>query len=395
MKKKFLIHIGSLGAGGAEKSLVSFLNTLPEELYEIDLMLLNEGGLFRNLVPKHINVIAPPFPYKCLGISPTNWRFYIKQNPKYLLKKIYSLFKLKREKGATGQILWPIWKNDIKINTQEYDVAMSYIEGLPNYYVIDKVKAKRKILWIHNEYTKLGYNKDFDKSYFDKADAIITISELCKNDLVNNFPEIKDKFQILENITNPLMIRTMAEETINDQLFDSNEQAFKILSIGRLTPQKNYPLAIDAAKILKKRGIKFKWYVLGTGPLKKELEERIVQHSLQNEFILLGLRSNPYPYMKQCDIITQSSLFEGKSIAIDEAKILNKPIVATNYKTVYDVITDGKNGLISEMSPADFANHIEELYNNSQLREQLKTNLEKENINNTGEIAKYIELING
>ena len=179
MKLNILLHIGGLGAGGAEKSLVSFLDTLPKERYNVDLMLLNNGGLFRNMIPGYINIIEPPFPYNCLGISPTNWRFYIKHNPKYLIKKIYSLFKLKKGYLPTGQILWPLWSDEIKTNVKEYDVAMSYIEGLPNYYIIDKVKAKRKILWIHNEYTKLGYNKEIDKDYFEKADAVVTISDIC------------------------------------------------------------------------------------------------------------------------------------------------------------------------------------------------------------------------
>lgn len=393
MKLNILLHIGGLGAGGAEKSLVSFLDTLPKERYNVDLMLLNNGGLFRNMIPGYINIIEPPFPYNCLGISPTNWRFYIKHNPKYLIKKIYSLFKLKKGYLPTGQILWPLWSDEIKTNVKEYDVAMSYIEGLPNYYIIDKVKARRKILWIHNEYTKLGYNKEIDKDYFEKADAVVTISDICKNDLVNNFPELKEKFHILENITNPILIKKMAEEDITDPLFENRQKQLTLLSIGRLYPQKNYQLAIDAAKIIKDKGIYFKWYIIGEGVLRESLEKQINNLSLQDNIILLGLRSNPYPYIKQCDIIVQSSLFEGKSIAIDEAKILCKPIVATNYPTVYDVITDKKNGLISEMAPVALAEKIITLYNDKDLSKSLSNNLKEETIDNTAEIEKYIKLI--
>lgn len=394
MKKNILIHIGGLGAGGAEKSLVSFLNTLPAEQYNVDLMTLNKGGLFRNLVPKYVNIIEPPFPYNCLGTSPTDWRFYSRHNPVYFFKKIYSLYKLKKQTNLpVGQVLWPIWKNCIKQNQKKYDIAMSYIEDLPNYYVMDKVDAKKKILWIHNEYTKLGYDKEFDREYFKKADAVVTISELCKNDLVDNFPDLKDKFNILENITNPTLIKKMAEEDINDPAFENKKEVLKLLSIGRLYPQKNYPLAIDAAKIIKDKGIDFKWYIIGDGVLKSDIEKQINALSLQDNIILLGLRSNPYPYIKQCDIIVQSSLFEGKSIAIDEAKILCKPIVATNYPTVYDVISDNKNGLIAEMTPEALAEKIILLYNNRDLRENLSKNLKEEAIDNTSEIKNYIKLI--
>ena len=394
MKKNILIHIGGLGAGGAEKSLVSFLNTLPAEQYNVDLMTLNKGGLFRNLVPEYVNIIEPPFPYNCLGTSPTDWRFYSRHNPVYFFKKIYSLYKLKKQTNLpVGQVLWPIWKNCINTCPKKYDVAMSYIEGLPNYYVMDKVDAKKKILWIHNEYTKLGYDKEFDREYFKRADAVVTISELCKNDLVDNFPDLKDKFHILENITNPTLIKKMAEEDINDPAFENKKEVLKLLSIGRLYPQKNYPLAIDAAKIIKDKGIDFKWYIIGDGVLKSDIEKQINALSLQDNIILLGLRSNPYPYIKQCDIIVQSSLFEGKSIAIDEAKILCKPIVATNYPTVYDVISDNKNGLIAEMTPASLAEKIISLYNDKELSEMLSSNLREEAIDNTSEIENYIKLI--
>lgn len=391
--KRVLIHIGSLDAGGAEKSLVSFLNTLPKYQYEVDLMVMNKGGLFSSLVPENVNVLEPPFPYNCLGISPCNWRFYIKR-PWCLVKKVYSLFRLKRQANLpVGQVLWPIWRSSIKICPKKYDVAMSYIEGLPNYYIIDKVDAGRKILWIHNEYTKLGYNKEFDRPYFEKADAVVTISELCKNDLINNFPGLKDKFHILENITNPFIVRKMAEEQIDDPMFKGKEEVLKILSIGRLYPQKNYPLAIDAARILRDMGVSFKWYIIGEGPLRKDLEERIISYSLCNDVILLGVKSNPYAYMQQCDIIVQSSLFEGKSIAIDEAKILCKPIVATNYKTVYDVIIDGTNGIISEMTPESLAERIVEFHNNPDLMRRVSSNLIEENVNNISEIDNYIKII--
>ena len=392
-KKKLFIHIGSLQVGGAEKSLVSFLNTLPKDIYDIDLMLLNNNGLFNRLVPKHINIISAPFPYNCLSISPKNLKYYLRHNPKYFIKKLYSYYSTtNNRKTPMDQVLWQIWRNDIKTYEKEYDLAISYLEGLTNYYVIDKVHAKRKIIWVHNEYTKLKYDKDIDRGYFSKADAIVTISEICKKDLEKNFPEYKEKFHILENITNPVIVRGMAEESIEDPIFNNNEEAFKILSIGRLFPQKNYPLAIDAAQILKDKGLNFKWYILGDGKLRSELEKKITSLSLEDNFILLGVRPNPYAYMKQCDIIVQSSLFEGKSIAIDEAKILCKPIVTTNYQTVYDVITDGINGLIAEMTPEALSAKIIELYNNPGLREEISSNLKQENVNNTSEIDNYIKL---
>lgn len=393
---KILVHIDSLYAGGAEKSLISFLSTLPNDKYEIDLMLLREGGLFSNMIPKHIRIVEAPLPYRCLGISPLNFKFYIKKNPILFLRKLYSLYRLKfRKELSLDQTLWRIWNSIINPFPKSYDVAISYLEGLTNYYVIDKVSAKRKIIWIHNEYSKLGYNKVFDYTFFEKADSIVTISELCRKNLINNFPSLESKIHVAENITNPDIVRSMSNEVIDDSFFECKSKDFKILSVGRLSPQKNYSLAIDAAKLLKDKGLNFKWYIIGVGPLKRELENKIRSLSLSNNVILLGLRSNPYSYMKRCDIIVQSSLFEGKSIALDEAKILYKPIVTTSYDTVYDVIEDGKTGLIADMNSSSLAEKIHQLYINKDLRLYLSSSLSKESLGNTSEIKNYIKLIDG
>lgn len=396
MKTNILIHIGSLNTGGAEKSLTSLLNLLPNDAYSVDLLLLKNEGVFKNLLPDGINVLSVEFPYECLTVSPKDLAYYLSHNPKFFFKKIYSLLKLYLKKDMSqDQILWQIWRNDIRVMRKEYDVAISYIEGLPNYYVIDKVNAKRKLLWVHNEYTKLNYNKDFDFAYFNAADAVVTISELCKKDLAFNFPSLDKKFCVLENITNPEIVRRMSKQEIIDEKFDCHFDGLRILSIGRLHSQKNYDLAIDAAKVIKDRGVDFKWYIIGEGPLYDSLNNKIKSLGLNDRIILLGIRSNPYAYMKRCDIIVQSSLYEGKSIVIDEAKILYKPIVATNYNTVYNVITDHVNGLICEMNQESLANCILELYHNTGLREHLIHSLKAEDVNNVDEIRNYIGLING
>ena len=392
--KKVIIHIHTLYGGGAEKSLISFLNSIPENKYDIDLLLISKTGLFLPLVPSWINIIDATFPYKCLAVSPHNIRYYLKHGIKYWFKKIFVMHKYKQETGLSfSQYLWKNWSSSIPVFQKQYDVAISYNDGITNYYVIDKVKAQKKILWVHNEYDKLGYNRAYDETCFSKADAIVTISELCRNNLVKNFPNLENKFHILENISNPNLINKLALENISDPQFSNSSEDIKILSIGRLAPQKNYSLAVKAAKILRDKGVKFKWFVIGEGVLRGEIESEIKQLDLCSNFILLGQRTNPYYYIKSSDIIVQSSLFEGKSIAIDEAKILHKPIVSTNYNTVFDLLTDGVNGIITEMTPQGLASGIEELINNPDKQTELISNLEKENLNNLDEVNKYFNLI--
>lgn len=392
--KKILFLMDSLGAGGAEKSLISLFHTLPPQKYDISLLLIRESGLFLSQLPPNIKLLSGIYPYQLLGISPKNIQLYLKHGISFWAKKIIRYQKAKSNKSySLPQMLWTLWKDDIPELPQHYDVAVSYLEGITNYYAIDKVKAKRKILWIHNEYEKLKYNKTFDSQYFQKADKVITISDLCRKNLITNFPTIPaEKFHVLENITNAKMIKSLSNEKINDPLFE-NSKGIKLLSIGRLAPQKGYDLALKAAYKLKEKGVAFSWFIIGEGPLRQELEDLRSKLGLENEVFFIGLRQNPYNYIKEAEIIIQSSLFEGKSIAIDEAKILEKPIIATNYNTVSDLIQNDKTGIIVEMTPESLCEGIYKLINNPQMRKKLSDNLNKEKIDNTSEVNKYISII--
>lgn len=390
--KTLLIVIGTLNAGGAEKSLVSLLNTLPIDKYKIDLMLLTKEGVFLPLVPKNVNIITPPNSLKTLNVPLKRYAYYLR-NPFYFVKKLLTLYRT-RQKGSLNinQFIWQEWCNKIPCYTEKYDVAISYIEGITNYYVIDKISAKKKIIWIHNEYGHLNYNKDFDTRYFQKADAIITISKLCRDSLVENFPMLQERIFVLENITNPLIIKNMSLENIDDPIFNE-AKGVKLLSVGRLTPQKNYELAIRTAVMLKENGLVFSWFILGDGVLRSNLEKLIRTNRLEGAVFLLGVKSNPYYYMRHSDIIVQTSLFEGKSIAIDEAKILNKPIVSTNYNTVHDLISNGVNGIITEMNAQSLSSAILKLVADENMRKKISDNLKLEDIDNTAFVYEYIKLI--
>ena len=163
--------------------------------------------------------------------------------------------------------------------------------------------------------------------------------------------------------------------------------------MGRFSPPKGIDLAVKSSAILKKKGYNFKWYHIGTGELKPEIEKLIYELNVQNEFILLGEKSNPYPYIGQCDIYVQPSRYEGKSIAIDEAKCLCRPIVTTNFTTVADQIQDGVNGIVCEMNEIDIAAKIETLLNDEDLRKKVTRNLSEEKTGNEEELEKFYSIL--
>ena len=147
---------------------------------------------------------------------------------------------------------------------------------------------------------------------------------------------------MLENISNGKLIEKFSLSSIEENEY-KNFKGLKLLSIGRLMDQKNYPLAIQAASELRKKGIVFLWYVIGEGFDRAKLEALIEKENLGKVFKLIGLRENPYQYMRVADMIVMTSKFEGRSIALDEAKILHKLIVTTNYTSVADVVENEKD----------------------------------------------------
>ena len=165
-----------------------------------------------------------------------------------------------------------------------------------------------------------------------------------------------------------------------------------LLSIGRLSPQKGFDFAIDAARILKDEGLKFIWFIIGQGELKEKLQEQIKQKHLEDCFVLLGVRENPYPYIKNADLVIQPSRYEGKSVVLDETKILAKPLIVTNYPTVHDQIMDGKEGVIVDIAAEAISNGIMELLNNEILYESIKNYMTNNEYGNVSEMVAYYKL---
>lgn len=388
-KKKILVVQGSLQAGGAEKATVSFLNTLPQERYEVDLMLSSRTGLFYKQVPEWVNIIDAPYPFSCLAHKPVDWRFYIKHSPFMWVKKVIRTYIAKHQsKLHLIQSLWKQWRDDIPVFDKEYDIAYGGQEGCVNYYIIDKLKAKRKILWIHSDYEKLEYVDDFDRTYFKRASVVATMSPKARDILQKHFPESADHIWFLENITNGSMIRKMAAEDIDDNQFKLVE-GVNLVSVGRLSLPKNFGRAVRVASVLKKRGVVFHWTIVGEGPLRSTLESQAKELGVDDVVSFIGLRSNPYQYVSKSDILVVTSDYEGRSIAIDEAQVLGIPVITTNYPTAKDAVVDGETGLICDMTPEAIADAVMRLESDKSLYAHICQNLECKKDGNVKEIEKY------
>ncbi len=395
MKKNVLFVMSDLSAGGGQKSLVNLLSQIDFNLYNVDLFLFSHKGLFMEYIPKEVHVLPLPESYSLFTSS-----FY--QSIKQLLFKgeislafnriMFTLTnRLTRNKSHGEQYSWKYLSESIEIFNKNYDTAIGFLEKTSNYFIVDKVKAAKKIGWIHIDYDKFGMDPNFDIKYFKKLNNIITVSEECANILKKRFPSERKKVGVIYNIVSPTVINKMAnQEKLN--VYNKTAGEVTILSIGRLHYQKGFELAIQSCKILVDKGYNIKWHIIGEGGERDKLTKLISLNQLENHFKLLGLRTNPYPYIKQADLYVQTSRFEGKSIAIDEAKILQKPIIVTNYSTARDQISNCINGLISEMNPVSIAENIEKIIKDLELKNKIKLNLSKEKLGTEEEINKLYEM---
>lgn len=396
--KKILIAITDMGMGGAQKSLLAFLQCLTASAegkdYDIHLMVVDPSGAFLSQIPPQVKLIAPQKELRWLGSHLSkklfkecfSWRGVIGECWWLLRKKL----KLFDEKLNIQQRMWQCWHHLIPDWQEHYDIAISYIDGYPNYYVMDKVQADKKVLWIHNEYQKLGYDPEFDERFYTACNQIVTISEQCRQCVLQDFPQYEDKVCVLENITVSAAVIRQSDGLCEEF---AHTAGLKLLSVGRLNAQKGYHLAIGAAKRLKDAGVDFLWLILGEGPERQNLQQLIDKFELSDRIRLLGERSNPYPYMKQCDILVQSSLFEGKSVVIDEAKMLCKPIVATNYTTVSASICHGESGWIVDIKEEAVFEGIMRLKEDGQLRQRIIQHLQQLPKGNEQELCEYVSVM--
>ena len=395
MRKNLLFVIDSLHCAGAEKSLISLLSLIDYSKYNVDLQLFGYGGILESLIPDEVNLLCPLKYTKFTEMSLKEGIFYSikKLNFRMLLSRLQYSIKLRRGKFTHSQLARLFWQSaskSIECNPKKYDIAISYAQGIPTFYVSEKIKADKKFAWVNTSYYLLGEDKMFQKQYYDKYDKIVAVSDSAKDIFLNTFPCYKDKTEIIYDINNYELIYNMS---LLGESYTDNFNGLRILTIGRLAKGKRYDIALDACELLKKRGIKFRWYVLGEGVLREEIEKSIESKNLKDNFILLGVKSNPYPYIKNCDIYVQTSEFEGFGLAIAEARMLNKPVVTTRFDAVFNQMVQGKNGLVVDINGKSVANGILKYIDDNNLRQSIVSYLKKEKKGNIEEIEKIYEMI--
>lgn len=372
--KKLLFIINTLGFGGAERAMLNLFAELDAEKYDISLFVLTGQGELVKELPENVHLLNKK--YNDASVLTKEGRrllmfsvlkagilkgLFIKRAP-YLIKNFLNMRK--KGKVLPDKLLWRLLADGAPKIDEEFDLAVAYLEGGATYYTAEHIKAKKKAAFVHIDYEKAGYSRNLDLNCYENFDRIFAVSDEVREHFLRVYPEHENKTAVFNNILNQKRIIEMADAGVG---FDDEFEGVRILTVGRLTRQKRYDIAIETMRLLKeKSNMPIRWYALGEGELRKELEQQIEISGLQKDFILLGVKQNPYPYIRGCDLYVHATQFEGKSIAIQEAQILGKPVLATDCSGNREQIENGVDGRLCEFDPQKISEAILDILQNSE-----------------------------
>lgn len=383
--RKVLFLIGSIDSGGVSKSLVNTLNAFDRTHYDVHLMVMSGHlGEFSVYLPKDITIHMS----ECAILALKGWcgtfGYFKRLQFKRGFLSIVRMFISQFDKSNAGWLLSRLFP----VLSDSFDMIVDYNGQQQLYYMVDKLRARKKVTFFHSDYSKWSYYEKMDRQYFPKVDAIFTISDQCVDSLRRFFPEVSDKIRLFENITSPQVIEKLAQEPIEC----TGLHGCILLTVGHVWYNKGIDLAIEAASIVKQHGVDFTWLFVGKIAEPKWGDE-VKSRGLSEYIHFLGVKSNPYPYLQKADIVVHPSRFEGKSITLDEAKLLCKPIVVTNFSTVHDQFHDRENATICEMCGDSIAKGITELIDDERLREKYVKTLMRQKEDNSSEVIKLYKIL--
>jgi glycosyltransferase involved in cell wall biosynthesis len=394
--KRMLIATFDLEIGGVERSLINLLRHLDYEKYQVDLLLYHHSGEFLNEIPKEVNLLPEVKEY-------TTFRKSISE---IASEKLYSILTARlrakwfaelkgkwyrsAEPGILQmQLMWKYAIAHLPTLAGEYDVAVSYL--WPHDFVATKVNATKKIAWVHTDFSQLETDVELDLQIWRKYHHIMAVSDSVKEAFTQKYAELKTKVEVMENISSPHIIKSLSLETQDNSM--EIDTRFKLLTVARLSYAKGIDMAVEALKQLHTKGYtNFAWYVVGYGGDENAIRALIQKHNLQQHFILLGKQTNPYLFMKSADLYVQPSRYEGKAVTVEEAQILGKPVLITDYTTSKSQVSHGVDGCICALSIEGLVNGIEEIYHNEHLRTQLIANCEKQDYNKSHLLNKLYQI---
>ena len=350
-----------MNVGGVEKSLINLLLVLPREKYDIHVGLVRQEGGLLPYLPSDVTIHH---------ISDIQEHWDELKNPP--LQSIKSYIQTGRLiKGISALIVYLICKiqgsfmgwtqyvlKDTKGLEETFDMAVAYAGPTSDidYYICNKIKSKKKIGWIHFDVSKFWIDRNIVRQLYGQYERIFVVSETGKAIFDQIFPQFKDKTEVFHNIISPLHIKELAA---SGESFQDDYKGVRILTVGRISQEKGQFVAIQALKSIKDKGYHVRWYFIGEGSDLECCKNEVDRLEISEDVVFLGTKTNPYAYMRDCDIYMQPSRHEGFCITLAEALCFGNPIVATNFTGAQEQLQGRENGFVVGMSAKDIAEGIE------------------------------------
>lgn len=404
MKPKIFIAMHYMEIGGAESSLIGLLEALNPDIVDVDLFIYSHQGLFMSAIPSYVNLLPETKTYAAFE-KPLTAVLKTGEIQMFLARLWAKLKHKKYRKASTiedddSSIFGFIGKYvsrivpDINPSVQ-YDLAISYLT--PHNFVLDHVRAKKKIAWIHTDYSRVAINTKLELSIWSGYDRIVSISRDVTKGFLCKFPTLADRILEMENILPVSYIKQRASKSDDEVLDLMKKGVVNLCSIGRISNAKNYDnipyMAAELKKLSLMSPLSFRWFIVGPGDY-SAIEALSKELGVDDVVTFLGPSSNPYTYIKACDIYVHPSRYEGKSIVVREAQILCKPVIITNYPTSKSQINDGVDGVICELDNKKIAEAIFDLAKNRVKQQSLIDYLRSHDFAGLSEVNKIYALIN-
>ncbi len=358
--KRVYFQLGAMNVGGVEKSFLGLLTTLPRNEYEIHLGLLSTKGGYMDFIPDYVHVhkidcyeplkrvINDP-PLACIK------DFFLHGH--FIEALIHFFLYVRFKFNGNRYLFYKYILRNIPIESTEYDVAIAYAgpSQMIDFYVCEKIKAKMKYGWIHFDVTKFGIDRGMTRRLYKQYEKVFVVSETAKKRFDELLPELKEKTEVRYNVVSKEQILSLAD---TGKSFDDDYHGKRILTVGRLSSEKGQDVSVEALKKLVDEGRDVKWYYVGEGNLRNVCKQKAKELGISERVVFLGLQTNPYGYMRDCDIYVQPSRHEGYCITLAEARCFTAPIVATNFTGAEEQLNSYPQSVVTGMSANDIADGI-------------------------------------
>lgn len=388
--------------GGAERSLIGLLEAFDESRFDVGLFLYHHEGDFLPFIPKKIQLLPTHPAYVALDLPIRS----LLRNGQWIYgaARVLAKLMLKWRSALAGKpasafnTMFYISKHLLPFLPKiegEYDLAINFLGS--NDILLNRVTARVKMGWIHTDYSKYNEFKALDElmwKCWGKIDHIVNVSDECTRIFQTCFPFLSIKCLTIENILSADFVRQQASADITEEM-PAIPGEYRICSVGRFCHAKNFDSIPEVARRLNDLGIRVKWYLIGYGSDEPLIRAKIAASGVEDQVIMLGKKSNPYPYMQACDVYVQPSRFEGKAVTVREAQILGKPVLITNFPTAKDQLEDGVDGLITNHGIDGIVEGIRKLIEDPDLRKRLAATAYSRDYSNRGEVEKIYRLLRG